>query len=221
MSAPSIPVDELPPIDELWQDVGFKLRLEYELQRSVVVRQLSPEFKIRTLVTWALFSFHPDGKKPAELRALRMETEHKNAMSELSRLGRIEMSQGVEDAKQVAAYRHEVNHRVSVSATLGKTKHFGVTWQAIWLVLLETVVGRKTGWTDQEVMSAVTEFVTIALKASRTRVWFEENRLRDMLRLAMKHFREHPSNQLQLLKIKSFGTRIESDPLLYLKHPAS
>jgi hypothetical protein len=222
MLAPTIPVAELPTIPELYRDVSFKLRVEYSIQHSSVARELGREFQIPTLITWALAAFHPDGKKLADWRALRMENEQKSGKSELDRLNRIEAGQliGVEEAKRVNAYRHEVMQRLGDASALSKTKHLGVTWQAVWLVLLETVIGKKTGWTDQEVMTAVAEFVTIALRASRTRLWFEEKRLRDILRSAIEHFKQHPSNRLLLLQIKAFETYIQSDPLLYLKRSA-
>lgn len=214
----TIPVHELPKIDDLFGDIGFRLRVEHELNHSTIARELGREFPLAHLVSWAMLSFHPDGKIPARCRELGMNDLSKRLLQQVEAVDLIERLD-VDEAKRTVSERRELSRRLDAANELAYVKHFGVGWQAVYLLILSTLIAKRTGWNQRRVLQAVTEFVRIALYASETRLWFNEKELRDLVRTAMKNFERDPRHTYLLQRIRQMP--IKPDRLLYLDSHAS
>jgi hypothetical protein len=207
---PAVPLDELPPVHELTKDYWFQSRFRSEVERSPIAKQLLREgFRLDGLVTQALLSFHRDGQLSAKVRALGMEHQRKQLAAELATLGAVERNVAdVEVAKQAAQLRRETKRRLDAADELSGTKHFGVTWQALWLVILKKQIAARTGWERRKVVKAVEALVTIALRSANVQVWFgRRERLRELIASAIADFENDPRHAHQLRQLDSIPQR--------------
>jgi hypothetical protein len=208
---PHVPVDELPPVDELVKDYWFQSRFRSEVNQSSIAKELVRQgFRLAPLVTQALLSFHRDGREPIEARDLGMEHKKKRLLLDLAAAEVLERSADMEVAKLAAKHRHKMKRQLKNVDGLSYTKHFGVTWQAIWLVILEKQISKRTGWDHGKVMKAVEVLVAIALRSANVQIWFDESRLRELLRSAIAKFENDPGGARLL-------NRLDAIPLLNYK----
>jgi hypothetical protein len=206
----AVPLDELPPVDELTKDHWFRSRFQSEVERSAIAKELLREgFRLDGLVTQALLSFHRDGRVPIDARALGMEHRKKRLTRDLAALGAVERNVGdVEVAARSVQLRHEMNRQRAAAQELSYTKHFGVTWQAIWLVILKKQIVVRTGWERRKVVKAVEALVTIALRSANVQVWFgRRERLRELITSAIADFENDPRHAYQLRQLDSIPQR--------------
>jgi hypothetical protein len=190
---PSVPLKDLPPIDELTKDHWFLSRFQSEVEGSDIAKQLLQEgFRLDHLVTQALLSFHRDGKKPAEARGLGMKCLAKRSGRDLRAIE--QATTGISDVellKQSGLLKRELKHKLDEATKLSKVKHFGVTWQAIWLVILKKQIAARTGWEPRKVMKAIEALVTIAMRCANVQPWFGrkgERRLGELIASSITDF---------------------------------
>jgi hypothetical protein len=194
-------VDELPKIDELLRDAGFQFRLDEELRHTSV--RLMPDRERMAMASLAALSFHPDGKIPAECREHRMTHLSKRLSADLVAMNRAEAwtAMDVDVVKAAVEQRRELKRQLDAAGELSRVKHLGVCWQASYLVALSHMIAKKTGWPRGRILKAVTELVAGVLHAANVQIWFEEARLRDLLRSAIEQFEGDPRHNSLMQKL--------------------
>jgi hypothetical protein len=195
----TLQVHELPAVDKVLHDVGFQLRLDEALRGSSV--RMLPNLPL--LATLAALSFHPDGKIAAEFREWRMTHLSKQLATELAAIDRVEacVTMDVDKAKQAVELRRELKRQFGAVTELSSVKHLGVCWQGFYLARLSREIAQQTGWAPRRVLKAVTELVAAVLHAAKVQIWFDEPRLRDLLRSAIQEFERDPRHAYLLERL--------------------
>jgi hypothetical protein len=184
-----VPVDRLPKIDSLLRDPGFQLRLEEQLRQSSALRLL-PEPNLLAMTSLAILSFHPDGRIPARERAGRMNGLSNRLRRELSAMTRSEAWAAMDPdvVKEAVQQQRDLKRQQIAAVELSHVKHLGVCWQGAYLVVLSRAITKSTGWDNARVLKTVVELVAAVLHAANVQIWFDEVRLRDLLRSAIYDF---------------------------------